>query len=355
MSFQSILMLIMAIGLLAGGVDLILGDHLGLGTRFKDGLQAFGPLVLGMVGILCLAPDISMILRPLAAPFCHLFGIDPAFFASLIACDMGGYPLAMELADSPEMGKYFGILVCSMLGCTVSFTIPVGLNLVKDEDRDFFSKGLLIGLITVPFSSFAGGIAAGFPLTQMLINTLPVLFLAVVLSVCLSLIPEKIIRGCYYFGRVIMLLCIIGLAAAAFESLTGIVLIPGLVPIEEAMQSVVSIVIVLMGALPTLEIAMRLLKKPLLFLGSRLGIGSNAMAGLIMQLANAVPVMTDLGNMDTHGKVLNMAVIVSCSCVIGDHFAYTIAVCPEMTVPLIVGKLAGGILAILITLTVFRD
>ena len=127
MSFNEIIMWVMAIGLLIGAVDKITGDHLGLGEKFDEGFNAMGPLALGMVGIVCLARVISKVLGPVIIPAFEALGADPAMFASILANDMGGYSLAVELAKSEQAGLLSGNIVASMLGCTLVFSIPVGL------------------------------------------------------------------------------------------------------------------------------------------------------------------------------------------------------------------------------------
>ena len=62
-----------------------------------------GSLALAMSGIICLAPVIARILRPLIVPCYHFLGADPSIFAgTCVANDMGGYSLAVTLADSPK-------------------------------------------------------------------------------------------------------------------------------------------------------------------------------------------------------------------------------------------------------------
>lgn len=95
---------------------------------------------------------------------------------------MGGYSLAVELAENQEAGLLAGTIVSSMLGCTLVFSIPVGLSLIEKEDRPYFSRGFLIGLITIPAGSVIGGLAAGFELPMVLRNMVPVILLAAVLA-----------------------------------------------------------------------------------------------------------------------------------------------------------------------------
>ena len=51
MSFDTIVMWIMASGALLGAVDKVLGNRFGLGDEFKKGYETMGPLTMGMVGI----------------------------------------------------------------------------------------------------------------------------------------------------------------------------------------------------------------------------------------------------------------------------------------------------------------
>lgn len=59
MSFDTIVMWIMASGALLGAVDKVLGNRFGLGDEFKKGYETMGPLTMGMVGIVCLTPLIQ--------------------------------------------------------------------------------------------------------------------------------------------------------------------------------------------------------------------------------------------------------------------------------------------------------
>ncbi len=131
MSFSDVIMWVMAIGAIVGGIDRILGNKLGLGDKFEEGFNSMGPLALGMVGIVCLAPVISRYLGPAIIPGLTAIGADPAIFGSIRPNDTGGYPLAMSLAINEQAGIFSGLIVSSMLGCTIVFSIAVGLGLIE--------------------------------------------------------------------------------------------------------------------------------------------------------------------------------------------------------------------------------
>ncbi|BCS97580.1 ethanolamine utilization protein EutH [Desulfoluna limicola] len=355
MAFDDMILWVMAVGILLGGLDRILGNRFGLGEKFEEGFQAIGPLALGMVGIMTLAPVISKTLGPIITPALTAMGSDPAMFGSILANDMGGYPLAMELAINKQAGQLAGAIVASMLGCTLVFSIPVGLAIIDKEDEAFFAKGLLIGLITIPVGCIAGGAIAGFEMTMVAQNTIPVACLSVALAAGLKLAPEKMIFGSIWFGKMIVHLITVGLACAAFQSLTGIVIIPGMAPIADQMAVVAQIGIVLLGTFPILSILVKALDKPLNAVGKRIGLDATSAAGLVFTLANSVPVYAMIKEMSNRGKIVNVAWLVPATAALGDHLGFTAAVAPEMITAVVLGKLIAGACAVVLALVMTRE
>jgi len=276
-------------------------------------------------------------------------------FATILANDMGGYPLAMQLAQDKQAGLYAGLIVSSMLGCTLVFSIPVGLGLIAYQDRPFFVKGLLIGLITIPFGSIAGGLAARFDPGMLLVNSIPTLLLSGLLIAGLLLIPDAMIRGSLVFGRLIVIVITVGLAAAAFQEVTKKVLIPGMAPVLDGILITGQIAVVLLGTFPVLSLLTRLVDKPLARLGAMLGMDSTGAAGLVITLANSIPVYKLMKDMNPRGKVINVAWLVPATAALGDHLGFTAGVKPEMISAVVIGKLTAGLLAIVLCLWMARD
>lgn len=174
MSAHEILIAVMAVFAVLGAVDRIIGNRFGLGKEFEDGIISMGALALAMVGIISLAPVLANVLKPVVVPVFGFLGADPAMFAgTLLACDMGGGPLAMELTEDAQAGLLGGVLTGSMLGATVVFTIPAAMGILKDEDRPALAKGVLCGVVTIPVGVLVGGLIAGFPLLMILRNLIP--------------------------------------------------------------------------------------------------------------------------------------------------------------------------------------
>ncbi len=338
-----------------GALDRVFGNKFGLGQEFENGILAFGTLALSMLGIISLAPVLANVLRPVVVPVFRLFGADPGMFpGAILACDMGGANLALELAESRDAGLFGGLIIGSMLGATIVFTIPVALGLIDKEDRKFLAKGILAGLITIPVGAFVGGLTAGFPLRMILMNLLPIVIFALLIALGLWKAEKAMIRGFTIFGWLVTAMITVGLAAAIVEALTGLVLIPGMAPLSAGYETVGAIAIILAGAFPLVYVITKVFKKPLLKLGRLLGMNEVAAAGMVATLANSIPMFGMLQDMDERGKVLNVAFAVSAAFVFGDHLGFTAGFAPEMLPSVIAAKLVAGAAAVAVAMLLTR-
>ena len=347
MSFHEVLIDMMAVFALLGGLDRILGGRFGLGSRFEEGILSMGSLALAMVGIVSLAPVLAGILKPIVVPVYRLLGADPAMFAgTLLACDMGGGPLARQLTADPQAADLGGVITGSMLGATVVFTIPVAMGILEEEDRPAMAKGILCGMVAIPFGILAGGLTAGYAFSMVLRNLVPIVLMALLIALGLWRAEKAMVAAFTAFGKILVAVVTVGLSGAIIQALTGFAVIPGLAPISEGFETVGTIAIVLAGAFPLVYVLTRVLNKPLMALGKLLGINEPASAGLIASLANSIATFGMVKDMDDRGKVVNIAFAVPAAFVFGDHLGFTAGFAPEMMGAMIVGKLVGGLTAI---------
>lgn len=354
MGINEIIIYIMVLFMVIGAIDRCLGNKFGYGQQFEEGFMAMGSLALAMVGVVSLAPVLANILRPVVSPLYSMLGADPAMFAgTLLACDMGGYSLGMELASTEAAGKFSGLILGSMMGATIVFTIPVALGIIEEKDREYLAKGVLAGIITIPIGCFAGGIAAGYSISMIVANLIPIIIVAALISLGLWKIPEKMTKGFTIFGQGVVIVITIGLAAIIIETLTGIVVIPGMAPISEGIATIGAIAITLAGAFPLVHFITKVFNKPLLKLGGLLGMNDKAAAGMIATLANNIPMFGLMKEMDTRGKILNVAFAVSGAFVFGDHLGFIAGVDKTMIFPMVVGKFVGGISAVILAMLMF--
>ena len=355
MSIHEMLIAGMAAFAVLGAVDRIIGNRFGLGQEFENGILAMGSMGLAMIGIISLSPVLAGLLRPVVVPVYEFLGADPAMFAgTLLACDMGGGPLARELSTDSQAALLGGVITGSMMGATIVFTIPVAMGIVEAEDRPALAKGILAGIVTIPVGILVGGLVAGFPALMVARNLIPIMIIAALIAVGLWKAEKAMVRGFELFGKGVVAVITVGLAAIIVEALTGFVVIEGLAPIEEGFATVGNIAIVLAGAFPLVYAITRLLRQPLLKLGRTLGVNYVAAAGLVATLANSIATFSMVKDMDRRGKVVNTAFAVSAAFVFGDHLGFTAGFAPEMLPAVILGKLAGGVAAVAVALLLTR-
>lgn len=355
MSFHEVLIDMMAVFALLGGLDRILGGRFGLGSRFEEGILSMGSLALAMVGIVSLAPVLAGILKPIVVPVYRLLGADPAMFAgTVLACDMGGGPLARQLTADPQAADLGGVITGSMLGATVVFTIPVAMGILEEEDRPAMAKGILCGMVAIPFGILAGGLTAGYAFSMVLRNLVPIVLMALLIALGLWRAEKAMVAAFTAFGKILVAVVTVGLSGAIIQALTGFAVIPGLAPISEGFETVGTIAIVLAGAFPLVYVLTRVLNKPLMALGKLLGINEPASAGLIASLANSIATFGMVKDMDDRGKVVNIAFAVPAAFVFGDHLGFTAGFAPELLPAMIVGKLVGGVVAVGVALLLTR-
>lgn len=349
MSINEIIIYIMVIFMIVGVIDKILGNKFGYGEKFEEGVMAMGSLTLAMVGIISLSPVLANVLKPIVVPVYTALGADPSMFATtLLACDMGGYQLAEQLAVDKSIAPFAGLVLGGMMGPTIVFTIPVALGIIGKEDQKYLAKGVLAGMITIPIGCFIGGLVAGLSPMVVLKNLTPIIIFAILIGLGLKFAQEKMIKGFTYFGKFVTAIITVGLAAIIIETLTGIVVIPGMAPISTGIKIVGDITIVLAGAYPLVHFITKVFSKPLMKLGSLLGMGEVAAAGMIATLANNIPMFGMMKDMDERGKIINVAFAVSAAFVFGDHLGFAAGVNRDMITAMIVGKLVGGVTAIVV-------
>ena len=351
MSINEIIMYIMVVFMVIGGLDKCFGGKLGLGEKFEEGIMAMGALAMSMVGIITIAPILAQVLSPIVVPVYTMLGADPSMFATtLLANDMGGFALAKQMALDEQAGLFAGAILGAMMGPTIVFSIPVALGIIEKSDHQYLATGVLCGIVTIPIGCLAGGLAAGMPLGMILSNLVPIVIFALLVIIGLWLIPDTMIKCFTVFGQGVVIVAVLGLILGALQLLVGITVIDGIAPVTEGIEIVGGIALTLSGAFCLVAFITKVFNKPLLEMGAALGMNEVAAAGMVATLANNIPMFQMMKDMDTRGKILNVAFAVSASFVLGDHLGFTAGVAKEMIFPMIVGKLVAGITAVMVAI-----
>ena len=108
------------------------------------------------------------------------------------------------------------------------------------------------------------------------------------------------------------------------------------------------------STIPIPAIATKVLDRPLNALGQRIGLDATSAAGLVFTLANSVPVYTMMKDMKKKGIIVNTAWLVPATAALGDHLGFTAGVRPDMITPVVLGKIAAGVLAVILALVICR-
>lgn len=351
---ERIILIIFATTFVIGAADHFCCNRLGLGKKFAEGLQTFAPLFLTMAGFLVLVPLLAKLIAPSASAFFTSFGADPGLFPGMIlANDNGAYPLAQSLAGAPEAAGFGGMLLGSIVGANI-ICMPLIFQLLNKEDHGYYFKGLMFGIITMPLAMLAGGITAGYQWKFIMQQMPPLLVLAIIAALLLRFIPQLLTKVLRFFAKAMEFISLAGISVAVFMDLAGKPL-AGLTPVSEAVKIIGSIAIMLGGVYVFTSILATLLKKYLPKMANKLKINEVAVLGFITTLANAIPTMAMIKDMNPRGKMLNCAFLASGAFIFGDHLAYCSAVAPELVLPLLATKFTGAVTAVLIAAYICRD
>lgn len=325
-------------------------------------------------------PFLSAFVETVVGPVFGLVGASPAMAAtSVIAVDMGGYQLAQAIAEN-NANWIMAAVVGYMAGATIVFSIPVGLAMLDERDHKYMALGIMSGILTVPIGTFitvtllqltntplreevsatgasSFNLASQLTFATILINLIPLVIFVGLIALGLYLFPDKMITGFMWFGRImdaaikiILALSITEYFTGAFSTLLGSW---GFDPIIadaddqfRALEIAGYIGITLSGAFPMVYVIRTKLAGPLGKIGKRFNISSEGSAGILAAAANIIALFHLIKTIPPKDKVLCIAFAVCSAFLLGDHLAFTANFQPNMILPLMIGKLGGGLLAI---------
>ncbi|WP_166869515.1 ethanolamine utilization protein EutH [Salinibacterium sp. ZJ70] len=370
-----IVFIIMAF-VVVGAVAAIRNPEKGLGKEFLEGLYTIGPIFVPVAGVMATIPYLARFIEDVLGPVLRSIGADPSMPAGLIAVDMGGYQLAEATAISPGSWIMASVLGFT-LGCTVVFTIPVGLNMLPVRDHKYMALGILAGVLTIPISAFItlsllvvtnttlrreistsdpSDWVFELPWGEMFLNLIPITVIVIVIALGLRFAPRAMLTGFKWFGRALDAVIKIVLALSIVEYFTGLFSTVfgawGFDPIiaDEADQFRALEVagycgLILAGAFPLVYVIRTYGQRPLARVGKLFGVSSDTTAGVLASSANVIALFRLVPNFTPRDKVLTIAFMVCGTDVLGGHLAYAANVQPHILGPLLIGKFVAGVLA----------
>lgn len=338
-----------------GALDYLIGNRFGLGKTFEKTLHKMGLILMGVMGVYSLAPVLAQFVTPVVTPLANFLHMDPSVFpAMLFPIDMGGYQLAMDAAIDPQLGLASAVLTSSICGATVGYTITVAVTVVDKKLHSALAKGILSGMVGVPVGCLAGALLCGVPLLTALYNTLPLCVLAALLAWGLFKKPALMTGLFVFFGRILSCIAIVGLTLQALQHLLKVEILPGMMPIEGGLKLVATIIFSMTGAMCLMEVLKVVLKKPLHKCAALMGVGDNAVAGMLASLVSVTLAFTQADDMDERGLIVVCAVCATVAHVIGGQFGVVVELAPELLTPFVLGKFIAGAAGVAVALLLTR-
>lgn len=346
---------IMVVFSILGGIDKILNNRFGLGEKFDEGFKALGGLALTVIGIYSISPIIARGLTPILYPLAKAINTDPSvFIGSILAPDLGGYTTSIGIAESELVGRFNGLILSSMLGTIISFTLPVAVGLISKNNFNYFAKGVLAGIMTIPLGMVVGGLMMGVKVVDIVFSMIPVVVFSLIIVFGLLKAQKSIIKIFNVLGKIIIIISTLGLILCIINFMFGVELVKGMIPLEEGAVLVIKIGIILSGAYPMFYCISRGLHKYLSRIGNKFGLDQYSILGIFSSLANCIPMLGIYDKMNEKGKILNAAFTVSGAFTFGGQLGYISSVSPETVNPFIASKIAAGISAILVAILLIR-
>ncbi len=356
----------------------VIDEESEFGRKFTEGIYAIGPIFLPVAGIMALIPILSDSISWLLEPFYEFVGADKAMAATtLIAVDMGGYSLAAELASAKE-SWIMAMITGYMAGATIVFSVPVGLKMVAKEDWQYMALGVMAGMMAIPFgflvsclciffnplmvrsvisTDSAADYLLHFTLPLIFYNSIPLFIFCILIAWGLWKQTDRMIAGFSLLGacmekflRLVVMLAIVEYFTHVFSSVLGFWPLDPLIAddrdITRALEVAGYIGIMLAGAFPMVYLLQKIMSKAV---GrSKIFSGRNAdlFSGILAAAANILALFAMVKDLQPREKVLCIAFGVCGAFMFGDHLAFTANFQPNLIVPVLLGKTAGGFLAV---------
>jgi len=375
---QVVVYIIMACAII-GAIASIIKPESGLGKEFVAGIDSIGPIFLPVAGIMAAAPYITAFVSGVFGPAFNAVGADPAMAATtFIAVDMGGYQLADALAETQE-SWIMAMMTGYMGGATIVFTIPVALKMIQKQDQKYLALGVMSGLLAIPVGVLASSAIIAFsnPMVREIVSTnseatyqlalsfatiglnlIPLIIICVALALGLMFKPDAMIKGFTVFGRVLesaLKLVFVFVVVEYFTALPSQLLgtfwgfdpiIADETDLFRALEVSGAIGIMLCGAFPMVYLIKRYLAKPLAAVGKLFGLSSDATTGILAAAANVLALLAFVKDIKARDKVICIAFAVCCAFLFGDHLSFTANFQPSLIVPVLAGKVVGGVCGI---------
>lgn len=270
------------------------------------------------------------------------------------------------------------MIVGYMAGATIVFSIPMGLAMLDKRDHKYMALGVMSGVLTIPIGAFIASCLTllfntkvravidttssstyefALSYAKILVNLLPLLIFVVAIAAGLKFFPKAMISGFMIFGKVmdaaiklVLVFSIVEIFTGLFSTLFGVWGFDPIMADKEdqfrALETAGYIGIMLAGAFPMVYLLRKYASTPLEAAGRKIGLSSTGSAGLLATIANILAMFQLVRYMRPKDKVINISFAVCAAFLLGDHLSFTANFQPNLILPVLIGKISAGVIAI---------
>lgn len=349
----AVLLVFAAIGL----IDKIIGNRLHLADEFDKGINLMGSLALSLVGIYCIGVTVAEANADAIASLAAFLPFDPSVIVgSLLAPDMGGLPVSVQIAENRAIGLYAGMLLSTTVGVTVCFQLPVCLSGLKTkEDTDVMMKGFVIGLMVIPPGIIVGSFMLGLSIKTLAINFLPIIILCLILAIGFKISAKAISTALTIFGNAVRILSLVLFAVVVIGAFLPSISFVSFELLADAFICCGKMACVVCGSLVFSNLALKFFGKQFSMVARLLKTNEYAVIGIILSLTTTFAMLPLFPKMDARGKLINAAFSVGGAYILGGQMAFVSGLVnsKEITV-FFVTKIIVGLCAIIAACIMFR-
>lgn len=323
---------------------------MGLAKGLDKGLSQMGVLAMSMLGFYCIGVTMIRDNIDVISAASERLPFDLSIISGmLLAPDMGGFPLSVEMAADAKLGLFSGMLLSSGIGCLLSFQLPIALTMIEKEDVPAMMEGMIPGILAVPVGLLIGGLCIGLSVGTLLIQLIPILIICGIMAVGFWKAHKVMAKVLTVFGMCVRVLGMVLFALVMIGLFYEPLQIAKEVLVYEGLAVVAKITIIVCGALSLSELLMRFCKPLFKKLADKLKTNETSVMGLLISVTSGVAMLPMYCNMDKKGKLINSAFSVMGAYVLGGQMAYIAGVTTGQSVWIyILAKLASGVGAILL-------
>ena len=353
---MNIFIMIMLIFALIGFIDKMFSLKWGLSETFDKGLLTMGSLSVSIIGIYCIGMTFVQNHIDFISQLNDILFFDSSvLIGSLLAPDMGGYPIVSQMTSNVGMIVFSGVLLSSTLGCTISFQLPIFLSFLEEKEIDTLMKGFIIGIITIPVGMLFSYPFLDMELSVFLINLLPIFIICIIAAVLIITLPKYTVKILSIFANVIkalsyflFLLVILGLYIPSLQYAP-------LSLVQESTLMVLKMIVVICGSMVLSEIILKYGSKYIQYIADKLSVNKESVIGFILNCASSLAMLPLYSKMNKKGKLMNAAFSVSGAYVFGGQLGFIAGVSNDSVTVYVLIKLLCGILAVLLINIIYKD